>query len=793
MVKRSVPYQARATSSSPTVNPYLFAAFLALLLAVMASPAVAQPGGATEVQSENVHTSLENLRAFAKLYGYVRYFHPSDEASEVDWEHFVLYGVQEVKDAANPEALKEKLETLFLPIAPTVQLYNATDAPPPPSPLLTPEDTTGLELVAWQHRGVGLGNPGPYESARLHRSRAVPGMSDFGTVVQSLDAAPYRGQEVKLEAAVRAVVSGGGNGAQLWLRVDRPDQQTGFFDNMQDRPITAAEWSTYTLVGTVTEDAERIVFGGFLRGAGEAWFDDVQLSVRESAEDAWTPVPLENSGFELGEANEPPSGWLTGAPDYHFEAVMGAAYEGAKALLIASTEPNRVTGTLFGPHPAAGEVVEKVLGRGLATQIPLALYSRDSHTLRPEDTVSPDALMAALQSINPAELTAQDEALRYADVIIAWNIFQHFYPYFDVVEVDWDKVLTETLRRAGGDHNAKDFLQTLRWMVAQLDDGHGRVQHPLEQEEANLPFLVDEVEGEVVIIAVAAKTEADEEKPCFERGDVVASLDGVPAADVLREAEVYISGSPQWKTYRALSEFGFDERGSLAHLTLNRSDETVTCEVTRTSDAAPQEARPAPITELEKGVYYVDLSRAEMNDIAAQAPTLATAKGVVFDLRGYPNNTHDALRYLTQKPVRSAIWEVPEIIYPDRQNLVGYDTSGRWTLLPKKPHFTGKIVFLTEARAISYAESVMGIVENYKLGEIVGQPTAGANGNVNSFTLPGGYTVRWTGMRVVKHDGSKHHLVGIQPTVPTTRTLEGVREGKDELLERALALIEAAP
>jgi C-terminal processing protease CtpA/Prc len=49
--------------------------------------------------------------------------------------------------------------------------------------------------------------------------------------------------------------------------------------------------------------------------------------------------------------------------------------------------------------------------------------------------------------------------------------------------------------------------------------------------------------------------------------------------------------------------------------------------------------------------------------------------------------------------------------------------------------------------------------------------------------------VPWTGMRVVKHDGSQHHLVGIQPTIPVPRTLEAVREGRDELLERALAVI----
>jgi len=83
----------------------------------------------------------------------------------------------------------------------------------------------------------------------------------------------------------------------------------------------------------------------------------------------------------------------------------------------------------------------------------------------------------------------------------------------------------------------------------------------------------------------------------------------------------------------------------------------------------------------------------------------------------------------------------------------------------------------------------MGIVEAYKLGEIVGEPTAGTNGNINETALPLGYRVWWTGMKVLKHDGSRHHGVGIQPTVPVAKTIRGIREGRDEQLERALTLL----
>jgi len=112
--------------------------------------------------------------------------------------------------------------------------------------------------------------------------------------------------------------------------------------------------------------------------------------------------------------------------------------------------------------------------------------------------------------------------------------------------------------------------------------------------------------------------------------------------------------------------------------------------------------------------------------------------------------------------------------------------SDGWFLRPQSPRLHAKIAFLAGPGAISYAESTLGVVEENHLGAIVGETTAGTNGNIDPFTLPGGYRVVFTGMRVRKRDGSPHHGVGIKPTIPVTRTMAGVRAGHDEVLERAI-------
>jgi C-terminal processing protease CtpA/Prc len=130
---------------------------------------------------------------------------------------------------------------------------------------------------------------------------------------------------------------------------------------------------------------------------------------------------------------------------------------------------------------------------------------------------------------------------------------------------------------------------------------------------------------------------------------------------------------------------------------------------------------------------------------------------------------------------------VPEIIYPDQENIAGYENHG-WGLTPLQPHINAKTFFLVDGSAISYAESYMGFIEHYKLATIIGQPSAGTNGNVNLINLPLGYTISWTGMKVVKHNGSPLHGVGTTPDVYVVRTVQGVQENRDEFLEKAIEM-----
>jgi hypothetical protein len=103
-----------------------------------------------------------------------------------------------------------------------------------------------------------------------------PNPQGFGTYMQTVDAADYRGKRVQLSAYVKSVDVA--DWAGVWMRIDASPTTPIAFDNMQDRPIKGShDWTQYQLVLDVGSNATAIAFGVLLSGKGSIWIDDVAL------------------------------------------------------------------------------------------------------------------------------------------------------------------------------------------------------------------------------------------------------------------------------------------------------------------------------------------------------------------------------------------------------------------------------------------------------------------------------------------------------------------------------------
>ena len=80
--------------------------------------------------------------------------------------------------------------------------------------------------------------------------------------------------------------------------------------------------------------------------------------------------------------------------------------------------------------------------------MPIALYGSDAQTYPPPPAEKLSALTADLERAlpkNPALIAGDDPYVRLADIVVAWSVFRHFYPYFDVVRPDWQAALREVV------------------------------------------------------------------------------------------------------------------------------------------------------------------------------------------------------------------------------------------------------------------------------------------------------------------------------------------------------------
>jgi C-terminal processing protease CtpA/Prc len=717
---------------------------------------------------------LDNLVAFTRLLGYVRFFHPSDQAAVADWEKLALAGVQIAEKPRSPAELARALEDFFRPVAPTVRVYpTAGRRPDLPAGLKPPAGSPRPRVVYWEHKGVQLsGGPSIYKSTRIHSGEPAR----EGQVQQTFDATPYAGKRVVLRAAARVEAPGGAG----LLRLSAYDKQ--------DVPVvlgtvkvSSGDWGLHELAIEVPDGTLALEVDLGLAGEGRVWWDDVSLD--------GAAAPLDNPGFETAGyvgASGWDLPWETRRAGYDATLSEDRPKSGRRSLLVSYARPDPAS------LPRPEEPLAVDLGGGVSARIPLALFYQEGKSqdgqggTLPHTPPPPAAATGKPEGWKP---TGDDRTTRLADVALAWNVFQHFYPYFDAVQTDWPGELRRALATAATDAGEQAFLKTLRLMVAALHDGHGGVYSPSQYTAGQIPLLWKWVEDQLVVTQVATGG-AGELKP----GDVVLAINGRPARDELADAESLISGAtPQWRRWNAVRRLGSGRRDEPVRLEARHPDGTTfTTNLTRSlppfGPGSLEEARPEKIAELKPGIFYVDVSRIEAADLKAALDRLAGARGIVFDLRGYPTQAALAvIGHLTGQPVSSARWNVPVITRPDHQGWQ-WETSS-WSVQPQAPRFQAKAAFLTDGRAISFAETYMAIIENYHLAAIVGGPTAGTNGNINPFTVPGGYRLTWTGMKVLKHDGSRHHGVGIQPTVPIAPTLEGVAAGRDEVLEKGIEVV----
>jgi C-terminal processing protease CtpA/Prc len=651
----------------------------------------------------------------------------------------------------------------------------------------------------------------------------------------------FAGKAIELRGFVRT--ENASDFAALWMREDGVSGLLAF-DGMQRLHINGTTgWKEYSVSVPWQPDARQLYIGFMLAGTGKAWADDLQLLV--DGKPIWEAPKVEgpktildtDHDFDNGSKvviaelskvqieNLASLGKIWGFLKYHHPEIAAGRrhwdYDLFRILPAVLKAPDREAANAavttwiarLGDVPACQSCArldeaelhlkpeiewiesEATLGGGLSRALQ-AVYRNRANDKQFYVSLTPGAGNAVFQN-EPAYAAVKlpDPGFQLLALYRFWNIIEYWYPYRDVIGEDWDKVLVEFIPKVFLAKTGDDYKREMLALIARVHDTHANLWTSLDVRPpvgtCQLPVIVRFVENRAVVTGYSYAAAAVGAP--LKRGDEIEALDGIAVSDLVRQWKPYYAASNEPTVLRDMAREL--TRGACGEAKVQVRRENGTLEVAANRVSVAQTANNGDAThdlpgdtfrQLSKDIAYLKLSSVKAADSPKYVGNAAGTKGLVIDIRNYPAEfTVFTLGSLLVDK------ETPFVRFTegDLANPGAFHFGPPISLKPAKPHYSGKVVILVDEVAQSSAEYTSMAFRSSPNALVIGSTTAGADGNVSQFPLPGGLRSMISGIGVFYPDKRPTQRVGIVPDLEVKPTIAGIRAGRDELLEAALRKI----
>jgi C-terminal processing protease CtpA/Prc len=725
---------------------------------------------------------VARLAGLAKVWGAIKYFHPSLADQDIDWDSALVQAIPKVEAANSAEDYRQAVEFMlsFLHDASSHTMRDSS-APAKPNALLATNAEPHQPYVKWIDPQTALivANDYRYFSGSSKRAgdlakvlKEASGAPNIILDARNSDKNPYDDFTFWYSSAFRKAIP---------ILIDRDITATSLRSRTYSGyPSQAGGFRGYysafvTQDGTIIhgeaakEQKHRIVF---LVNAGSTGFLHI-LGGMQAAGLA-TVVEEGDAGQEEGEVSI----------EYDLP-------ENIKVMMRVSEVVNPDGSIGFHPDVVVPESVN---------------FSGDEN----------QAILAAIRSLGEEHRAAQNSARRDVKVSVIkrekpypemkfplreyrllalcrfWNVMLYFHPYLSLYDHPWDETLTEFIPQFEADRDELEYDITTARLVARTDDTHAFMQTPALQEAIGTsptPVDVKLIEGKTIVTKI--DDESVRKSSGLAIGDQILAVDGVPI-EARRQwlAELYSASTPQALSWLVSQAVLLGPRDKPAELKIrDAAGQVKEVPVTRASSGPPAKDETPIFRVLPDGFGFIDLTRLEPSQVDEAFEVIRSTPAVIFDMRGYPHGVFPLLgaRFAEQKTA-AALFETPLPQSPlpsdvSRERFFQYaEPDTKWK-------YHGRVVVLINEDAISQAEHTCLFLEATAHAIFVGSPTNGADGDVTQTVLPGNIFVSFSGHDVRHADGRQLQRIGIQPDVKVEPTIKGIREGRDEVLERAVAYL----
>ncbi len=376
-----------------------------------------------------------------------------------------------------------------------------------------------------------------------------------------------------------------------------------------------------------------------------------------------------------------------------------------------------------------------------------------------------------------------------------WNSIQYYYPYRNLIKKDWEKVLEEFIPRFIYCRNKFEYRLVILELITRIHDTHARIIDYSSVLEKHLGNNYAPIEIKFINDSAVITNFYDEqigEEAHLKKGDIILKVNYKPVNEIVKRELKYTPASNYPTKLRNIASKLSRTRESTLTLTCKRNDKLFETKI-KTHPKYQVNYRAIDVYKdtcfkyLSPGIAYLSLGSIKRKYIKQIVDSLKKTKGLIIDIRCYPSDyvVFDLGQYFIRKDKKIVKFTNGSLKYP------GLFTFTDPLEIQKTDNYFygGKIVVMVNEETQSSAEFHAMTFQASENVVVIGSATAGADGNVSYIDLPGGVRTVMSGIGVYYPDGKETQRIGIVPDIEVKPTIAGIREGRDEVLEKAIEFL----
>ena len=361
-----------------------------------------------------------------------------------------------------------------------------------------------------------------------------------------------------------------------------------------------------------------------------------------------------------------------------------------------------------------------------------------------------------------------------------------------MTDENWNNVLVEMIPKFKDSKDTVSYHLAMLELTAKVNDSHAVFSTDHTNKYFGLkwaPFRFKLIDNKAIVTSFYNDSLC--KKNDIQYGDVFLKVNNVDIEEITKEKLKYIGASNEATILRNLYFVVFNGSEDSVKMTFERNGIISDKYINRYyfKEFKYQwafEGQNDTCKILDGNIGYVNLGLLQIEQVKEVMEKVRNTQAIIFDVRNYPNGTmYRIAEFLNNDNRPFAKFTDPDLSYPGVFQYTQPIACGKKNKNPYK----GKVVLLFNEKTQSHAEFTCMALQTAPNTISIGSQTAGADGNVSLLTFPGGYQTYMTGIGVYYPDGRATQRVGIIPDIQIEPTIDGLKSGKDEVLEKAIETI----